>query len=98
MSLIEFFIEGDLGKISGELTRSTVPIISTKQRKRFLSQSSATLDLAAVSKVDTAGLSWLFVLVEEAKVKNCQLKFFNASTELIKLAALSSVDNLLPIE
>ena len=98
MSIVKLIVEGELVKVSGELTRTTVPKLTIKERKRFLSQSNVILDLAAVSKVDTAGLSWLFVLIEEAKGKDCQLKFVNASTELIKLAALSSVDNLLPIE
>lgn len=97
MNIITLKIIHDTALLSGELTRQTVPSISESDSRKFLKQKKATLDLAAVTKIDTAGLAWLLTQVELAKVNTCQLSLVHLPSGLIKLAQLSSVDSFLPI-
>jgi phospholipid transport system transporter-binding protein len=51
-----------------------------------------------VSQVDTAGLAWILLLIELAASKACHISLINLPEDLLKLATLSAVDTLLPIE
>jgi|TARA_B110000090_G_scaffold191219_1_gene223678 phospholipid transport system transporter-binding protein len=97
VNTISLTITNDIVTLSGDLIRQTVDTISTEQFKCFLKQESATIDLAAVNKVDTAGLAWLLSQIELAQANACQLCFKHLPSSLIKLAALSSVDKFLPV-
>lgn len=83
--------------LAGELTRKTVMHISKKNIKRLLAQSSLILDLQQVTRIDTAGLAWLFYLLEQASITRCQLSFSNVPAKLNKLISLSGVEGFLPI-
>ena len=97
MSIITLEIINDTALLSGELTRHTVPQLSESDSRTLLKQKKATIDLAAVDKIDTAGLAWLLTQVELATVNTCQLSLVHLPSGLIKLAELSSVDSFLPI-
>lgn len=82
-------------QIVGELTRHT---ISGSQKKYFAvlaANTSQSVDLTHLTKVDTAGLAWLLALVEYAKSKQIELSYSQAPSELVKLAQLSHVDSFL---
>ena len=83
--------------LTGELTRQTVMQISKKQIKQLISQPFLIVDLNQVTRIDTAGLAWLFFLIEQANNANCQLSFSNVPTKLYKLIGLSGVDGFLPV-
>jgi len=82
--------------LQGELTRHTLRQVTKKKVKSLLVQSSALVDLQQVSKVDTAGLAWLFYLLEHAQLVNCQLRFANLPIKLDNLINLSGVEGFLP--
>lgn len=84
--------------ISGMLTRATITRNFDKKYRKIVSDKKIIIDLANVSKVDTAGLAWLLMLVERAGKNACQITLTNLSEDLLKLAKLSAVDTLLPIE
>ncbi|TLU66693.1 STAS domain-containing protein [Thalassotalea litorea] len=84
-------------ELTGELTRKS---IIGKQQKNFLSillSNQQRVDLKALKKVDTAGLGWLLALVEIAGKKQFEISYSNPPLELVKLAKLSRVEQLLPI-
>ncbi|MCW8831768.1 MAG: STAS domain-containing protein [Colwellia sp.] len=83
-------------KLNGELTRQTLMQVSTKVVKFLSEQDSALVNLQQVSKVDTAGLAWLFYLLERAQKVSCQLHFANLPTKLDNLINLSGVKGFLP--
>ncbi len=83
--------------LSGELTRQTVMQISKKSIKQLVAQQSLILDLQQITRIDTAGLAWLFYLLEKASSANCQLSFSNVPVKLNKLISLSGVEGFLPI-
>jgi phospholipid transport system transporter-binding protein len=97
VNTISLTITNDIVTLSGELIRQTVATISTEQLKCFLEQKSVIINLAAVDRIDTAGLAWLLNQIELAQANACQLYFEHLPSSLIKLATLSSVDKFLPV-
>lgn len=81
----------------GVLTRQTVMQISKKDIKQLINQQSSVVDLQKVTRIDTAGLAWLFYLVEQANSTCCQLTFSNVPAKLTKLISLSGVEGFLPL-
>lgn len=85
------------GKLSGELTRHTVPQLSEKISNKLLSNNIIILDLLEVTKIDTAGLAWILAQIEIGQANACQLSLSHLPSDLIKLATLSGVDSFLPL-
>ncbi|ALO36033.1 sulfate transporter [Colwellia sp. MT41] len=83
--------------ISGELTRHSVAEIKKSEYVNWFAHGPVNVDLSQVSKADTAGLAWLFYLLEQAYRYTCQLSFSNIPEKLTKLISLSGVNGLLPI-
>lgn len=83
--------------ISGELSRYSVAKINNKDYVRWFEYGAVNVDLNEVSMADTAGLAWLFYLIEQAACYTCELSFSNIPENLTKLITLSGVDGLLPI-
>ncbi|SEK97545.1 phospholipid transport system transporter-binding protein [Colwellia chukchiensis] len=83
---------------NGALTRATITRSFDKQYRKLVDQKAITLDLAKVSQIDTAGLAWILLLIELAASKDCDIKLVNLPDDLLKLAKLSAVADLLPIE
>ena len=54
--------------------------------------------MAKVNQIDTAGLAWILLLIELAAAKSCDISLMNLPDDLLKLAKLSAVDTLLPID
>jgi phospholipid transport system transporter-binding protein len=82
----------------GDLTRETIDQRFEKNTRLLLQTSPIELDLVAVSRIDTAGLAWLLMMVEQAQHSSCQLAIQNAPEDLLSLAKLSAVDCFLPID
>lgn len=97
MAKIAFNTKTTPVELSGELTQHTLMQITEKQIKRLFASSSMVLNLAKVTRVDTAGLAWLFYLLEQASVDSCELSFVNIPTKLEKLICLSGVEGFLPV-
>jgi len=98
MATITLNISATAVELSGELTRHSIMQITKKSIKKLLLPSSTTLDLAKVTRIDTAGLAWLFYLLEQANIENCQVFFANIPTKLDKLIRLSGVEGFLPVK
>jgi len=98
MSAINMTLSGHMVTLSGELTRTMITSGFINQSRKMLAQKTLVIDLSQVSKIDTAGLAWLLLLVEHAKQDVCQLSFKNLPEDLLKLAKLSAVDLFIPTE
>jgi phospholipid transport system transporter-binding protein len=83
--------------ISGELSRHSVADIKSNEYQNWLAHGAINVDLSKISKADTAGLAWLFYLLEQAEKYSCHLSFSNIPEKLTKLITLSGVDGLLPL-
>jgi phospholipid transport system transporter-binding protein len=83
--------------IKGELTRHSIISININDYGSWFGHGAVRVDLSQVSKADTAGLAWLFYLVEQAEKHTCELSFSHLPLKLTKLITLSGVDGLLPL-
>ena len=77
--------------LSGELNRYSVPSVKLP---RVPTQSTLTLDLSEVAKVDTAGLAWLIYNFSQLQRNNISLKLVHLPEQLKKLMQLGHVENL----
>lgn len=98
MAKITLNIATSAAELVGELTRHSIMQITNKSIKELFKPSSTILDLAKLTHADTAGLAWLFYLLERAEKDNCQLTFVNIPTKLDKLIRLSGVEGFLPVK
>jgi phospholipid transport system transporter-binding protein len=96
VSQISVSLHQNIAVLQGELTRHTLTKISKKTVKSMLATSNVLIDLQQVNKVDTAGLAWLFYLLEQAQSAQCQLRFANLPSKLENLITLSGVNGFLP--
>jgi len=83
---------------SGALTRATITRTFDKKYRKLVDNKRIVLDLAKVNQIDTAGLAWILLLVELAAAKACDISLVNLPDDLLKLAKLSAVDTILPID
>lgn len=96
--MIEIIKQQEQLLLTGELTRKTVNSSFEKKAAAFITKDIVLLDLSAVSRVDTAGLAWLLLVLEQTKKQRQEIHFINIPQELIKLAKLSAVDTFIPIK
>ncbi len=80
--------------VSGALTFDAVPAIYIEART-LLRDPINTVDLAAVTSVDSAGLALLLEWQANTQKRSTKLAFINAPTDLLRLAALSESTSLL---
>ncbi|MBU2870271.1 STAS domain-containing protein [Colwellia sp. E2M01] len=97
MSKANIVLNHGILTIDGELSRFSVAEFNVNEYVNWFAHSAVKIDLSQVSKADTAGLAWLFYLLEQAEHHACQLSFSNVPEKLTKLITLSGVDGLLPI-
>lgn len=81
--------------LSGKLTRQSLSKAKLHQYKELFLQSTLKLDLSELARVDTAGLAWLLLIIEHCRTHNIQISFSHLPSDLVNLAKLSAVDNLL---
>jgi len=85
--------------IEGELNNQTVPDIA-KQLLTLISGvagNNITLDLALVSRSDSAGVALLVEVMKRAKSANLTLHFSNLPQQMQDIAGLSGLLDILPI-
>lgn len=85
--------------IEGELNMQTVPAVS-QQLKNILPKSNGqtfTLDLAAVTRSDSAGVALLVEMMQIAKAANQTLLFSNLPGQMKDIAGVSGLLEILPL-
>ena len=85
--------------IEGELNNQTVPKVSQQLVKLISSVEgkNITVDLALVSRSDSAGVALLVETMQLAKSANLKLLFSNLPQQMQDIAGLSGLLDILPI-
>lgn len=83
--------------VSGELTFTTAGQLLTAAPILFEKQSSLEIDLANVTRSDSAGLALLVDWMRYAKNSNKKIVFHHMPTQLLAIANASGLDELLPV-
>lgn len=81
--------------LKGELDRFNLSDGSLYQFLPF--DNNVEIDLAQVSNIDTAGLAYLLKLVGHYQSKGIKVSLLSGSQQLIALANISNVVELLPL-
>ncbi len=88
--------------LSGQLNRNTVvgawPHLAKDFSAAAKNHQTIKLNLADVSHIDTAGLAWLVNMIAEQKKQGQSISLHNCTDSLLKLAKISDVHSLLPLE
>jgi phospholipid transport system transporter-binding protein len=86
--------------IEGELNMQTVPEVS-KQLAKLIKEQTATenltLDLASISRSDSAGVALLVDVMQHAKTSKITLLFSNLPQQMQDIAGISGLLDILPI-
>jgi phospholipid transport system transporter-binding protein len=79
----------------GELSFDTVPTLMAAGEQLFQSGGEVTLDLSRLERSDSAGLALLMSWLRQARKNQSRLKFQQIPEQLLRLARVSAVDQLL---
>lgn len=102
MSLFQVDDKGVI-RVHGHLDRDTLaknwwPSLSSSERSMLEKNSQCTFDLAEVERVDSAGLAWLINAIRDGRQHGVKVQLTDVPEKLMKLAKISDVDTLLPVE
>jgi len=93
---IEKLDEGNL-IVSGTLSFVGVVPVLEMSKSFFSGSSPLVFDLAAVEKIDSAGLALLVEWMCMAEKSGQNISFKNPSKQLIDIAKVSGLDEVLPV-
>lgn len=86
----------DLFVISGEVDFNTVPVLANESQALFSAGGSAiTVDLGAVTRADSAALALLVQWLRNAEQQQQTLTFRNVPKNLMSIAGVSGLDEIL---
>ncbi len=93
---VEFVDQGD-GRfaVRGDLTFRTAGIALEESKELFADHSILQIDLSEVKRTDSAGLALLLEWVNWAKNYVREIRFLNVPDEVLSIAQISEVDDLL---
>jgi phospholipid transport system transporter-binding protein len=82
--------------VSGELTLHTAKQALANSETLFDDANTLNIDLADVSRSDSAGLALLIAWMRSAKKHNQPITFFNIPNQMLAIAEASGLDQVLP--
>jgi len=83
--------------LEGVLDFQSVPGIWQQGLALFAEAPSLVLDLQQVSRSDSAGLALLIEWMRFARSHNKPISFINMPSQMLAIARVSSLDNILPL-
>lgn len=90
----------DLGEgrfaLAGELGFGTVTALLDEGARAFAAHPAVEVDLAAVTRCDSAGVALLLEWVRGVEGRRARIAFRNLPAGLLAIASISDVDELLP--
>jgi phospholipid transport system transporter-binding protein len=97
--MAEVVIKGSNGEfeIIGELSFSTVAGLRRDGINLFNACEDVHIDLSGVTRSDSAGLVLLVEWMRILKQRNRQIRYTSIPQQLLDIARVSSLDNILPI-
>lgn len=93
---IEFDEQGPV-RLSGVLDFDSVPELWRQWQSRRPRQARVDIDLGGIERADSAGLALLIACMRQARQDGAALRFLNMPAQLLEIARLSSLDDILPL-
>jgi len=82
----------------GELSFNTVPVIAPNFAKIVNNTDNVVLDLQGVTRTDSAGLALLIDWMRYAHNKDKHIVFKNMPEQMLAVAKVSELEDILPLE
>lgn len=83
--------------VHGELRFETVPGLVEPMRRILAGEDRVQVDLAAVSRADSAGVALLVEWLALAERMHKAIEFLNIPQQMLAIARVSSLDQVLPL-
>lgn len=83
--------------IAGELTLATASSVLAKSRSEFAQAEALNIDLADVTRADSAALALLVSWMRLAKQSDKHIQFQNLPAQMLAIAKASGLDAILPV-
>lgn len=93
---LETIAQGEY-RICGELSFATVPAFLNDCRQLFAKESDVTLNLSEIQRADSAGVALLVDLQRQARQHQGHIHFQQIPAQMLAIARLSGVDQLLEL-
>jgi len=90
--------ENDRLEIHGDLNFDSVPGLWAHCCARFSGRNDLDIDLSQVERSDSAGLALLVECLRQAHQSGKTLRFFNIPAQMLAIARVSSLDQILPLQ
>lgn len=84
-------------RVEGELSFVTVPALQQQAAGLFESARELDVDLSGVERADSAGLALLIEWMREARRRDKALRLLNMPAQMLAIARVSSLDEILPL-
>lgn len=84
--------------LSGDLNFHSVSSLAAGTQEIFSGENNIDIDLENVSRSDSAGVALLIEWQREAKRNNQQISFRNIPSNMLAIAHLSGVDEMLTLK
>jgi len=85
-------------EIRGDLSFSSVPALWDEYSGHIAAQDTLDIDLANVKRSDSAGLALLVECLRHAGQTGKTIRFFNMPQQMLAIASVSSLDEILPLQ
>lgn len=95
---IKFDADSQTYNVHGELTLETAKAVLTESTRLFDSAAKLDIDLADVSRADSAALALLVSWMRQAKQGNKPITFQHVPTQMLAIAKASGLDEILPLK
>lgn len=95
MSRAVLFTPGNTWQVQGDLNFETTPELFTSAQEAMSKQIPASIDLAAVERVDSAGVALMLDWIRAARARDKTLQFRNVPDHMMSIAELCGVSHLL---
>jgi phospholipid transport system transporter-binding protein len=93
---LEIEIDGRV-QVSGELSMSTVPALLQRHQWHDLNTDDIQIDLQGIERADSAGVALLIEWRRAAQQQQQTIRFQNIPSQMLAIARLSGVDELLAL-
>jgi phospholipid transport system transporter-binding protein len=84
--------------IAGDLSFASVPAVWRQWSAMAVADEVVEVDLSAVVRSDSAGLALLVECLRQARQAGHSVRFFNIPAQMLAMARVSGLDQVLPLQ
>jgi phospholipid transport system transporter-binding protein len=95
---IQFDADNQRYLVSGELTLDSASAVLAESGPLFDKAPQLDIDLAQVSRADSAGLALLITWMRQAKQSDKNISFTHLPAQMLAIAKASGLDAILPLK